>query len=72
MRRVEKTLEASIPREGLGVNHLEEMLLQEMRRSGKELCESALASLEETILAEREGEVTRKRRVSSHLLTRLG
>jgi len=43
-----------------------------VRRFAKELWESVLASLEETILAEREGEVIKKRRVSRHLLTRLG
>jgi hypothetical protein len=63
MLRVEKTLKISIPRDGLDVNHLEEILLQEIRRFGKELWESVLASLEETILTEREGEVIRKRRV---------
>ncbi|HAL62140.1 MAG TPA: hypothetical protein DCP08_07015 [Chloroflexi bacterium] len=72
MLRVEKTLEISIPRDGLDVNRLEEVLLQEIRRFGKELWESVLVSLEETILMEREGEVIRKRRVSRHLLTRLG
>lgn len=51
---------------------LEEIVLQEMRRSGKELWESVLASLEETILTEREGEMIKKRRVYRHLLTCLG
>lgn len=45
-----------MPREGLNVNHLEEILLQELRRFEKELWKSVLASLEETILTEREGE----------------
>jgi len=57
MLRVEKTLKISIPREELNVNRLEEILLQEIRCFGKELWESVLASLEEIILTEREGEV---------------
>jgi len=41
----EKTLKISISRDGLNVNHLEEILLPEVRRFGKELWERVLASL---------------------------
>jgi len=43
-----ESLKISIPRDGLEVNDLEEILLQEIQRFGEELWESVLTSLPAT------------------------
>jgi hypothetical protein len=43
-----ESLKISIPRDGLEVNHLEEILLQEIQRVREELWESVLTSLPAT------------------------